>query len=167
MVGKAGRKRNARREAALRLSTALLALAAAAAVPLLSSQAQAQQAFQDPTVLERGRYLVETAAFCGLCHTTRGVEGRLLPGMELAGGRILAERGFRAVAPNITPNPETGIGRWSDAGIAAAIRNGQRPDSSLIGPPMPVEFYRGISDRDLGAMVAYLRTVPPVRHAMV
>lgn len=87
--------------------------------------------------------------------------------MELAGGRVLAERGFRAVAPNITPDPETGIGRWSDAEIAAAIRNGQRPDGSLIGPPMPVELYRGISDRDLGAMVAYLRTVPPVRHAVV
>lgn len=63
--------------------------------------------------------------------------------------------------------PETGIGRWSDAEVAAAIRNGRRPDGSLIGPPMPVELYRGISDRDLGAMVAYLRTVPPVRHAVV
>ncbi|HEX4893789.1 MAG TPA: c-type cytochrome, partial [Hyphomicrobiaceae bacterium] len=40
------------------------------------------------------------------------------------------------------------------------------PDGSLIGPPMPVESYRGISDRDLAAMVAYLRTVPPVRHAV-
>jgi len=151
----------------LRLSTALLAIVVAAATPLFPFQGRAQQASQDPAVLERGRYLVETAAFCGVCHTTRGAEGRLLPGMELAGGRVLAERGFRAVAPNITPDPETGIGRWSDAEVAAAIRNGRRPDGSLIGPPMPVELYRGISDRDLGAMVAYLRTVPPVRHAVV
>jgi mono/diheme cytochrome c family protein len=149
----------------LRLSTALMAVALAA-MPLLPSQAQVQQPSQDPGLLERGRYLVETAAFCGVCHTTRGADGRLLPGMELAGGRVLAERGFRAVAPNITPDPETGIGRWSDAEIAAAIRNGQRPDGSLIGPPMPVELYRGLSDRDLGAMVAYLRNVPPVRHAV-
>ena len=91
---------------------------------------------------------------------------RPVPGMALAGGRVFAERGFRAVAPNITPDPETGIGAWTDAAIAAAIRDGRRPDGSLIGPPMPVESYRGLSDRDLAAMVAYLRTVPPVRHAV-
>lgn len=78
----------------------------------------------------------------------------------------MADRGFRAVTPNITPDPDTGIGRWTDAQIAEAIRNGRRPDGSLIGPPMPVEFYRDISDRDLSAIVAYLRTVPPVRHAV-
>jgi mono/diheme cytochrome c family protein len=85
--------------------------------------------------MERGRYLVETAAACGLCHTTRGAEGQLLPGMKLAGGRVLIDRGFRAVASNITPDPETGIGRWSDAEIASAIREGHRPDGTLIGPP--------------------------------
>lgn len=87
--------------------------------------------------------------------------------MELAGGRVLAERGFRAVAPNITPDLETGIGRWSDAELATAIRDGRRPDGSLIGPPMPVELNRGLSDRDVAAMVAYLRAVPPVRHAVM
>ena len=84
--------------------------------------------------------------------------------MALSGGRVFAERGFRAVAPNITQDPDTGIGRWTDAEIAASIRNGRRPDGSPIGPPMPVESYRGLSDRDLAAMVAYLRTTPPVRH---
>ncbi|MFC7739217.1 c-type cytochrome [Roseomonas sp. GCM10028921] len=120
----------------------------------------------DPALVERGRYLVETAAFCGACHTTRGANGQMLPGMNLAGGRVMADRGFRAVTPNITPDPETGIGRWSDGDVAEAVRNGKRPDGSLIGPPMPIEAYRGISDRDLTAMVAYLRTVPPVRHAV-
>ena len=120
----------------------------------------------DPALLDRGRYLVETAAFCGACHNTFGEGMRPVPGMALAGGRVFAERGCRAVAPNITPDPETGIGRWTDAEIAAAIRDGRRPDGSLIGPPMPVESYRGVSDRDLAAMVAYLRTVPPVRHAV-
>jgi mono/diheme cytochrome c family protein len=117
-------------------------------------------------LVQRGAYLVETAAACGICHTTRGPDGAELPGMNLAGGRVIAERGFRAVVPNITPEPETGIGRWSDAEIAAAIREGKRPDGSIIGPPMPIELYRGLSDRDLAAMVAYLRTVPPVRHAV-
>jgi mono/diheme cytochrome c family protein len=117
--------------------------------------------------LARGRYLVEVVAFCGACHTTRGPQGQLIAGMEQAGGRVFEERGFRAVAPNITPDPETGIGRWTDAQVADAIRNGRRPDGSLIGPPMPVESYRGISDRDLAAMVAYLRSIPPVRHAVM
>ena len=86
--------------------------------------------------------------------------------MELAGGRIIVDRGFRAVVPNITPDPETGIGRWSDADIASAIRDGRRPDGMLIGPVMPVEVYRSLSDHDLVAVVTYLRAVPPVPHAV-
>lgn len=140
------------------------AACAAAMLGLGPGHAAAQPA--DAALLERGRYLVEVVAFCGACHTTRGPQGQMLPGMENAGGRVFEERGFRAVAPNITPDRETGIGRWTDAQIADAIRNGRRPDGSLIGPPMPVESYRGISDRDLAAMVAYLRTIPPVRHAV-
>jgi mono/diheme cytochrome c family protein len=145
----------------MKVSKALLVLTVTASVSLPTSGAEVS-----PAVMERGRYLVETAAFCGVCHTARGTDGRPMPGMELAGGRILAERGFRAAVPNITPDPETGIGRWSDAEIAAAIRDGRRPDGTLIGPPMPVELYRGLSDHDLVAMVAYLRAVPPVHHAV-
>jgi mono/diheme cytochrome c family protein len=148
---------------ARRMAAAFVA-AAAAILAALSASAQQAPSRPDPALLERGRYLVEVAAFCGACHATRGPDGRILPGMELAGGRVFEERGFRAVAPNITPDAETGIGRWTDAEIAASIRNGRRPDGSLIGPPMPVESYRGISDRDLAATVAYLRTVPPARH---
>ena len=151
----------------MRIATALLALAVTATVSLPLSGAQmSQQSPEDGAVMERGRYLVETAAACGFCHTTRGPDGQLLPGMELAGGRIIADRGFRAVVPNITPDPETGIGHWSDADIAVAIRDGRRPDGTLIGPVMPVEVYRGLSDHDLLAVVTYLRAVPPVRHAV-
>ena len=125
-----------------------------------------QQSPQDATVMERGRYVIEIAAACGICHTTRGADGQLLPNMKLAGGRVIADRGFRAVVPNITPDPDTGIGRWSDAEIAAAIRDGRRPDGTLIGPVMPIALYRGLSDHDLMAMVAYLRAVPPVQHAV-
>lgn len=125
-----------------------------------------QQSPQDATVMERGRYVIEIAAACGFCHTTRGADGQLLPNMKLAGGRVLVDRGFRAVVPNITPDPDTGIGRWSDAEIAAAIRDGRRPDGTLIGPVMPISLYRGLSDHDLMAMVAYLRAVPPVQHAV-
>jgi len=149
-----------------RMSNVWLGSVTAVIMTLSAAGVRAQHSPQDPALLDRGRYLVETAAFCGACHTTRGSNGQLLPGMELAGGRVFAERGFHAVAPNITPDPETGVGRWSDAEVAAAIRDGRRPDGSIIGPPMPLALYHGISDRDLAAMVAYLRTVPPVQHAV-
>ena len=118
-----------------------------------------------PDPVARGRYLVETVAACGNCHTPQGPAGNL-PGMTLAGGSVFDERPFRAVSPNITPDPETGIGRWTDAQLIRAIREGKRPDGTTIGPPMPFELYRGLSDADVAAMVAYLRTVPPVRNAV-
>jgi mono/diheme cytochrome c family protein len=138
--------------------------AAAWTAYLLAGPAAAQPA--DPALLERGRYLGEVAVYCGACHHTMGEGGRPIPGMALAGGRVFDERGFRAVAPNITQDRDTGIGAWTDAQIAASIRDGHRPDGSLIGPPMPVESYRGISDRDLAALVAWLRTIAPVRNAL-
>ncbi|MBI0536204.1 cytochrome C [Roseomonas sp. KE2513] len=118
-----------------------------------------------PDPVARGRYLVETVAACGNCHTPQGPGGNL-PGMTLAGGFVFDEPPFRAVSPNITPDPETGIGRWTDAQLIRAIREGKRPDGTTIGPPMPFELYRGLSDADVAAMVAYLRTVPPVRNAV-
>lgn len=152
------RPRHARPILPALLLTALLAA-------LSPAQVQAQTP-PDPDLLARGRYLGETVAFCGGCHHAFGPRMQPIAGMELAGGRVFAERGMRAVAPNITQDRETGIGAWTDAQIAAAIREGHRPDGSLIGPPMPVESYRGIADRDLAALVAWLRTVPPVRHAV-
>lgn len=114
------------------------------------------------TPVERGRYLVETIAGCGNCHTPRGPGGVFDASKDLAGGFVIDEKPFRAVTSNITQDKETGIGAWTDAQIARAIREGIRPDGSLIGPPMPFGLYRGISDSDLAAMVAYLRTVKPV-----
>ncbi len=114
--------------------------------------------------VERGRYLVEVIGACGNCHTPMGPDG---PDMSrhLAGGQAIDMGVFRAVPANLTPDPETGIGAWSDAEIAKAIREGVRPDGSLIGPPMPYPLYHGIADDDLMAIVAYLRTVPPVVNA--
>ena len=121
-------------------------------------------------LVERGRYLVETIGVCGHCHTPQKLEdGRQvdLPGMHLAGGY-----GFdspvlgRWVGANITSDPETGIGTWTEVQIAPAIREGRRPDGSIIGPPMPFAHYRKISDADAAAMAAYLKSVPPVRHVL-
>jgi mono/diheme cytochrome c family protein len=135
---------------------------AAGWLALCSSHALAQAPAE---LVARGRYIVEVVGHCGNCHATRAADGRPIEGQALAGGWVLEERGMRAVVPNITQDRETGIGAWTDAQIVAAIREGRRPDGSLIGPPMPIGFYRGISDQDMGAIVAYLRTVPPVRNA--
>ena len=115
------------------------------------------------TQLERGRYLVETLAGCGNCHTPRGPNGPLTD-KKFAGGEIIKHEDFTAVVANITPDPETGIGRWTDREIITAIRDGRRPDGSLIGPAMPSRSYRHLADEDIEAIVAYLRSVPPVHN---
>ncbi|MBL8384732.1 MAG: c-type cytochrome [Burkholderiales bacterium] len=118
---------------------------------------------QGETRVERGRYLTESIVACGNCHTPQGPDGPL-PGMALAGGLKIEDKPFTAYASNITPDKATGIGRWTDAQIIAAIREGRRPDGSIIGPPMPIGLYRDLSDSDVRAIVAYLRTVKPVRN---
>src|SRR5262249_57137314 len=80
------------------------------------------------TPVERGRYLVETIAGCGNCHTPRGPNGAFVPAKDLAGGFVIEEKPFRAVTSNITQDNETGIGKWTDAEIARAGREGIRPD---------------------------------------
>jgi mono/diheme cytochrome c family protein len=133
---------------------ALAAVIVAQATPSDAAQSQ----------IERGDYLINGIVACGNCHTPQGPGGPV-PGMELAGG-VIEEPELTVITPNITSDPETGIGKWSDEEIIAAIREGRRPDGSIIGPPMPIGLYRKMSDRDARALVAYLRTVPPVRNAV-
>jgi mono/diheme cytochrome c family protein len=115
------------------------------------------------TLVERGRYLVETIAACGNCHTPKGPNGPL-PGKKLAGGDVIKHQDFTVVVPNITPDQESGIGKWTDDEIISAIREGRRPDGSLIGPAMPSRSYRSLGDEDVQAIAAYLRAVPAVRN---
>lgn len=117
------------------------------------------------TLLERGTYLMEGIVACGNCHTPQGPDGPL-PGMDLAGGMLFDLEGMTAYSANITPDVETGIGGWSDAEIITAIREGRRPDGSVIGPPMPFSLYRGISDSDARAIVAYIRAQQPVKNVV-
>ena len=115
------------------------------------------------TPLERGTYLMQSIVACGNCHTPKGPNGEI-PGMELAGGFKFDEPPFTAYASNITPDKDTGIGNWTDAQLIKAIREGIRPDGSIIGPPMPIVLYRGLSDTDAKAIVAYLRNIKPVKN---
>jgi mono/diheme cytochrome c family protein len=118
------------------------------------------------TPLSLGKYLMQSIVACGNCHTPKGSHGSPVAGMELAGGFTINAPEFDAVASNITPDKDTGIGRWTDQQIIDAIRMGKRPDGSLIGPPMPIAFYRGMSDTDVKALVAYLRSVKPVHNVV-
>lgn len=114
------------------------------------------------TPAERGEYLVRVVGACGNCHTPFGAGGAPDMARELGGRFVESTPAFDAYAPNITPHPTDGIGAWTDAELARAIREGIRPDGSVIGPPMPMGLYRGLSDADLAAIVAFLRTLPPV-----
>src|SRR3546814_13521922 len=102
---------------------------------------------------------------CGNCHTPQGPDGPL-PGMELAGGLKMEDPAFTAYGANLTPDVETGIGGWSDAEIVTAIREGRRPDGSMIGPIMPIALYSRLSDRDVRAIVALLRHRKTVRNGV-
>ncbi len=104
------------------------------------------------TLLERGEYLVEGPAGCGNCHSPKE------PGAVPLSGWTLVDAGLQIPAHNITPGGR--VSGWSDKEFVRAIREGIRPDGTLIGPPMPFHGYRQLSDRDSAALVAYLRTVP-------
>lgn len=129
--------------------------AAIAAFFAFAFQAQAE------TALERGEYLVRGPMGCGNCHTPLGPDGPVA-GQELAGRLVEQNEMFTAIAPNITPAGR--IAQWSDAELGKAIREGVRPDGTIIGPPMPFTFYRDLSDNDVAAIVAFLRTVPPAEN---
>lgn len=111
--------------------------------------------------LERGTYLVEGPAACGNCHTPLGPNG-FVEGAELSGRLVDESPAFTAIAANITPAGR--VAEWSDEELARAIREGIRPDGSVIGPPMPISLYRGLSDEDLGSIILYLRKVPAVEN---
>jgi mono/diheme cytochrome c family protein len=82
---------------------------------------------------------------------------------EGAGAVLVEQGGIRIVGPNITPDPETGLGKWSDDAIARAIREGIADDGRTLVPAMPYEHFREMSDEDLASVVVYIRSLPPVR----
>jgi len=129
-------------------------MAAAFAIALLTAAGSA--AAGDDTVA-RGAYLVR-AGGCFSCHTAPG-------GLPLAGGRPLATPFGTFFSPNITPDPATGIGSWTDAQFRRALREGVRPDGANYFPVFPYPSFTGISDGDALAIKAYLFSLPPVQQA--
>jgi mono/diheme cytochrome c family protein len=116
---------------------------------------------QDFARIQRGRYLV-TLSDCTACHADP--KRRDSP---FGGGRPVATPFGTVVAPNITPDRETGIGNWTAQQFDDAVRRGRMPDGKRLYPAMPFPYFARMSARDVGAIWAYLNTVKPVHHAVV
>ena len=117
------------------------------------------------TLVERGQYLAYIMD-CGGCHNTGAFTPQ--PNLEtpLAGSQIGFEiPGMGVFYPaNLTPDEETGLGKWSDAEIITAFTTGVRPDGRQLSPAMPWMSYAHINADDATALVAYLRSLKPVKH---
>jgi mono/diheme cytochrome c family protein len=160
------------------------AAAVVAAMLSVSSPASAQQA---SAAVERGRYLV-TITGCHDCHSpkvegmkpdlTRALSGRpattQLPSPTKtevhASPDLTAWAGpwGYTVASNLTPDQATGIGpRYTEASFIATMRTGKKPNGTPIMPPMPSDVYQNMTDDDLKAIFAYLKTIKPIRNAVL
>lgn len=121
-----------------------------------------------PERLARGKYLFEAVAGCVDCHSPHDWtkhDEPIPPGMAGAGediSAVLRDLPGHVVAPNLTPDPETGSGNWSDDTLARAIREGVGHDGRALFPFMPYEHYRAFSDEDLASLVVFIRSLPPV-----
>ena len=118
------------------------------------ARAQASQAD-----LARGKYVFGATGGCG-CHTEPG-KGKPVN----AGGRRIDAPFGTVYSTNITPDRQTGIGTWTDEQIITATRLGRRPNGERILPVHPFMAFNGMAEGDLKALVAYLRTIPPVARA--
>ena len=141
---------------------------------------------QDKALVERGRYLVRVTG-CHDCHSpkiegmtpdlTRELSGRpaTTPLPTATKSEVHASLDLTAwtgpwgysVASNLTPDPATGIGtRYNEKSFISTMRTGRKPNGTPIMPPMPSEVYQNMTDEDLRAIFAYLRTVKPIRNAV-
>ena len=112
----------------------------------------------------RGAYLTQALGHCGECHTPRTLLGGLETDRAMAGTYNEAEA---VVVPNITPDPETGIGKWSEDDIVTALKIRMRPNGNFLGSLMRDVVSEGTSkltDADLKAIAVYLRSLPPIRN---
>lgn len=159
------------------LLLALLAIAITATVgwrPIIGPNARAltDRKFEStPERLARGAYLTENLLNCFACHSEREWDKPDVPlkeGMKGAGSTTfpLEDLPGKVYPPNITPDKDTGAGNWTDDQLARAIREGIGNDGRALFPFMPYENFRSMSDEDLASVIVYLRSLPPVRHAV-
>lgn len=131
-----------------------------------STPLPAIQASKDPEVIARGSYIAHAVAHCSACHgpDESASQRKLAANLDdLRGGYAMKAGPFGTFYPaNLTPDPETGLGKRSDGEIARVVRHGVAPDGRLdafmsfaVGP---------MADEDLAAVVSYLRSIPPVKN---
>src|SRR5688500_2071223 len=128
------------------MARALAALLLAGLAPALIAAPAA-----DPT---RGEYLARAGGCLG-CHTEEKKDA-----VAFAGGRALKTPFGTFYGPNITPHPQAGVGRWSEADFIRAMRHGRRPDGANYFPAFPYPSFTKMSEADLRDLWAYLRSVP-------
>lgn len=124
-----------------------------------------------PERVERGRYLFHSVADCASCHSPRDASkfaAPFDPARTGAGFVFPKELGFPGtiVGPNITPDPETGIGRWTDGEKIRAIREGISRDGRALFSLMPYRQFAKMSDEDIYSIVAYMNSLPPVKNPL-
>ncbi len=110
-----------------------------------------------PELVAKGEALAG-GGFCAVCHTAKG-------GQKFAGGYAMQTPFGVIYSTNITPDPETGIGAWSEAAFARAMHEGVARDGSLLFPAFPYDHFTKLSDDDVRALYAYFMTRTPVRAA--
>jgi len=114
---------------------------------------------QDFNQIERGHYLA-IVGDCAACHTLPG------SGHEFAGGRRIETPFGTLVSPNITPDPTTGIGAWTDQEFVNALTKGRGRHGTRLYPAMPYTYYTKLTPDDALAIHAYLNTIPAVHNAV-
>ncbi|RRB04666.1 c-type cytochrome [Larkinella rosea] len=120
-----------------------------------------------------GKYVL-TFAGCGECHTPVDDKGQPLPGMSMAGGRPFAMPPGVVRSANLTPDSETGIGKWTKEAFIARFKAAEKDDfkhpislqHDEFNTVMPWRMYAGMSEQDLGAIFSYLKTVAPVKNTV-
>lgn len=142
----------------------LVAPAILAAVLLTGAAAHAQTTAPKER-LQRGEYLAAIMD-CGGCHTPGIFLGKPDMARKFAGSEV----GFQIPGlgtfypPNLTPDAETGLGRWSEQDIVKAVRTGARPDGRMLAPAMPYQSYGKLTDADALALASYLKSLPAIRN---
>ena len=109
--------------------------------------------------IKRGEYLAR-AGDCVSCHTQPG------GGAPYAGGMTMKTPYGDLITPNITPDPQTGIGRWSSEDFYRALHDGVGKNVGDLYPAMPYTFYTRVTREDSDAIFAFLQSVPPVRNVV-
>ena len=144
------------------LAALLFAAATAALVAWMNVRGEEAPSPQPPLQatperVARGAYLAR-AGNCAACHTDRG-------GSAYAGGKGIATPFGTVFAPNLTPDPQTGIGQWSAADFWRAMHHGRSRDGRLLYPAFPYPNYTLVSRDDSDALYAYLRSLPATQQA--